>query len=173
MSAVILSYKGVSPVIASDVFVAPTASIIGDTHIGSGSTVWFGAVLRGDVHHIRIGKNTNIQDGAVGHVTTGKWPLMVGDRVTVGHRAVIHGCTLMDECLVGMGAVVLDGATIETGAMVAAGAVVSPGKTVPTGWIYSGVPARPLREMTEAEKAYLAWSAAHYAQLGQAFLKNA
>ena len=117
-------FQNIQPTIHPQAWVAPTATVIGDTHLGAGTNVWFGAVLRGDVHHIRVGENTNIQDNAVVHVTTGKFPCLIGHRVTVGHSAVVHACTLGDECLVGMGAVVLDGAVIESGAMVAAGAVV-------------------------------------------------
>ncbi len=165
----IFSFNQISPTIHPHAWVAPTATVIGDTHIGQGSNLWFGAVLRGDVHHIRVGEDTNIQDNAVVHVTTGKFPCLIGNRVTVGHSAVVHACTLKDECLVGMGAVVLDGATVQTGAMVAAGAVVSPGKVVPTGFIWAGTPARELRAMTAAEVAYLSWSASHYRALAQRY----
>ncbi len=168
-SPVILPFKGVQPQLAEDVFVAPTACVLGDVHIGAGSSVFFGAVLRGDVHHIRIGELTNIQDGAVGHVTTGRHPLIIGNRVTVGHRAILHGCTVGDEALVGMGSIILDGAVIEPGAMVAAGAVVSPGKVVESGWLWAGVPARPVRKLTQEETTYLAWSAQHYQQVAATF----
>ncbi|MCA3244299.1 MAG: gamma carbonic anhydrase family protein [Alphaproteobacteria bacterium] len=155
-------YQGLLPTLHPDAWVAPTATVIGDTHLGAGSNVWFGAVLRGDVHHIRVGDNTNIQDNAVVHVTSNKFPCLIGHRVTVGHSAVVHACTLHDECLVGMGAVVLDGAVVESGAMVAAGAVVSPGRRVPRGFIWAGMPAKELRPMTTEETTYLAWSAEHY-----------
>lgn len=169
MSPVVLPFKGTHPEIAADVFLAPTACVLGDVHIGAGSSVFFGAVLRGDVHHIRIGEMTNIQDGAVGHVTTNRHPLIIGHRVTVGHRAVIHGCTIGDESLIGMGSVVLDGAVVEPGAMVAAGALVSPGKVVQSGWLWAGVPARPVRELTADEKKYLGWSAQHYQKVAADF----
>jgi gamma-carbonic anhydrase len=158
-------YQTRQPTLHAQAWVAQTAVVIGDTHVGQGSNIWFGAVLRGDVHHIRVGDDTNIQDNAVVHVTTGKFPCLIGHRVTVGHSAVVHACTLADECLVGMGAVVLDGATVQTGAMVAAGAVVSPGKVVTTGMIWAGTPAKPMRPMTDTEKAYLSWSARHYRDL--------
>lgn len=158
-------YQGLLPTLHPNAWVAPTATVIGDTKIGAGSNVWFGTVLRGDVHHIRVGENTNIQDNAVVHVTSNKFPCLIGHRVTVGHSAVVHACTLHDECLVGMGAVVLDGAVVESGAMVAAGAVVSPGKRVPRGFIWAGTPAKALRPMTADETAYLAWSAEHYRAL--------
>ena len=168
-SSVILPFKGVRPQLADDVYVAPTACVLGDVHIGAGSSVFFGAVLRGDVDRIRIGELTNIQDGAVGHVTAGRHPLIIGSRVTVGHRAVLHGCTVEDESLIGMGAIVLDGVVVESGAMVAAGALVSPGKVVTGGWLWAGVPARPVRELTPDEKSYLSWSALHYQQVAKDF----
>lgn len=170
MPAVILPFKGVYPTIHETAWIAPTGTVIGDTHIGDSSNVWFGAVLRGDVHHIRVGDFTNIQDNAVIHVTTGKFPCIIGSRVTIGHSAVVHACTLEDECLVGMGAVVLDGAVVESGAMVAAGAVVSPGKRVPSGHIWSGIPAKQLRPLTAEETQYLAWSATHYANLAKQYV---
>lgn len=165
-------YLGTLPTLADDVWVAPTAVVIGDTVLGRGVNIWFGAVLRGDVHHIRVGAGTNIQDNAVVHVTTGKFPCLIGERVTIGHSAVIHACTLNDACLVGMGAVVLDGAVVESGAMVAAGAVVSPGTVVPTGQIWAGTPARLLRPMRPDEHAYLAWSAEHYQNLAKRYGPN-
>ncbi|PIZ31769.1 MAG: gamma carbonic anhydrase family protein [Alphaproteobacteria bacterium CG_4_10_14_0_8_um_filter_53_9] len=162
MQAHIAPYQGKHPQIDATAKIAPTAVITGDTHIGAGSSIWYGTTLRGDVHFIRIGAQTNLQEGVVGHVTMGKFPLIIGNRVTIGHRAVVHGCVIEDQSLVGMGAVVLDGAVVQTGAMVAAGAVVGPGKVVETGWLWAGVPARPVRELTEEEKMYLSWSADHY-----------
>lgn len=165
---VILPYKNTSPVLAEGVFVADTARVTGNTHIGRNSSIWFGAVLRGDVHRIQIGEMTNFQDNAVGHVTTNKWPLIIGNRVTIGHGAIVHGCTIQDESLVGMGAVVLDGAIVQTGSMVAAGSVVPPGKVVETGWVWmNGKLARPL---TTDERAYLTWSAVHYVEVSRAYL---
>ncbi|RYG59011.1 MAG: gamma carbonic anhydrase family protein [Alphaproteobacteria bacterium] len=165
LPAAFLPYKGKVPQVSPTAWMAPNCTVIGDTHIGARSSIWFGAVLRGDVHHIRIGDFTNVQDNAVIHVTTGKLPTLIGNRVTIGHSAVVHACTLEDECLVGMGSVVLDGALVQTRSMVAAGAVVSPGKVVETGWLWAGVPARPMRKLTEDELQYLAWSATHYANL--------
>lgn len=165
----IIPFQKIQPTIAPEAWVAPTAVVIGDTHIGAHSNVWFGAVIRGDVHHIRIGEYTNIQDNAVVHVTTGKFPCIIGNRVTVGHSAVVHACTVHDECLIGMGSTVLDGAIIESGSMVAAGALVSPGKRVTSGWLWAGVPARPVRELTTEEKTYLKWSATHYAALAKKY----
>ncbi len=160
-----LPFKGVTPQIHPQAWLAPNCTIIGDTHIGAHSNVWFGAVVRGDVHHIRIGDYTNVQDNAVIHVTTNKFPTLIGNRVTIGHSAVVHACTLEDECLVGMNSTVLDGAVVQTRSMVAAGAVVAPGKVVESGWLWAGVPAKPMRKLTEDELTYLAWSATHYAAL--------
>lgn len=166
----IVTFQGVTPTIGRDVFIADTARVIGDTHIGADSSVWYGATMRGDVHRIRVGEMTNIQENAVCHVTTERWPLIVGSRVTVGHAAVIHGCTIQDECLIGMNATVLDGAVVETMSMVAAGSLVAPGKVVTSGWLWAGVPARPVRELTPEEKAYIGWSAPHYAGLARRFM---
>ncbi|PZP39241.1 MAG: gamma carbonic anhydrase family protein [Pseudomonas fluorescens] len=160
-----LPYKGAVPQVDPTAWLAPNCTVIGDTHIGAHSSIWFGAVLRGDVERIRIGEYTNVQDNAVIHVTTGKFSTHIGNRVTIGHAAVVHACTLEDECLVGMNSTVLDGAVVQSHSMVAAGAVVSPGKVVESGWLWAGVPARPLRKLTEDELAYLAWSATHYAKL--------
>lgn len=162
-----IPFKGILPTVHPQAWLAPNCTVIGDTHIGAHSNIWFGAVLRGDVHHIRVGDYTNVQDNAVIHVTTGKFPTIIGNRVTIGHSAVVHACTLQDECLVGMNATVLDGATVQTRSMVAAGAVVAPGKVIETGWLWAGVPARPVRKLTEDEFAYLAWSATHYAKLAE------
>lgn len=163
----LIPFKGIMPTVAAQAWVADNATVIGDTHIGAHSNIWFGAVIRGDVHHIRIGEYTNVQDNAVIHVTTGKFATHIGNRVTIGHAAVVHACTLEDECLVGMNSTILDGATVQTRSMVAAGAVVSPGKVVESGWLWAGVPAKPIRKLTDQELNYLAWSATHYATLSQ------
>ena len=164
-----LPFKGITPQVHPQTWLAPNCTVIGDTVIGAHSSIWFGAVLRGDVHHIRIGEYTNVQDNAVIHVTTGKFPTLIGNRVSIGHSAVVHACTLEDECLVGMNSTVLDGAVVQSRAMVAAGALVSPGKVVESGWLWAGVPARPVRKLTEDELNYLAWSATHYANLSASY----
>lgn len=161
----IIPYKSITPTIHPDAWLAPNATVIGDTHIGARSTIWFGAVLRGDVNHIRIGSETNVQDNAVIHVTTNGLPTILGNCVTIGHAAILHACTVEDEALVGMGATVLDGAIIQSRSMVAAGALVSPKKVIETGWLWAGVPAKPVRKLTDDELAYLSWSATHYANL--------
>lgn len=165
----VVTFQGITPTLAQDVWVADTARVIGDTHLGRGCNVWYGAVLRGDVHRIRVGEMTNIQENAVCHVTTGKWPLIIGSRVTIGHGAVVHGCQIRDDCLIGMHATVLDGAVVESFAMVAAGALVSPGKVVESGWLWAGVPAKPVRRLTDEERAYIGWSAPHYAELAKKY----
>lgn len=162
-----LPFKGKVPQVNTSAWLAPNCTVIGDTIIGAHSTVWFGAVLRGDVNFIRIGEYTNVQDNAVIHVTTNGNPTIIGNRVTIGHAAILHACTVEDEALVGMGATVLDGAVIQSRSMVAAGALVSPNKVVESGWLWAGVPAKPIRKLTEDELAYLAWSATHYAGLAQ------
>lgn len=172
MEKIILPYKDKKPKIHSSAFVAPGAAITGDVEIGAGSNIWFNVSMRGDVNHIRIGENTNIQDNTVCHVTYKKFPLHIGDAVTVGHAAVLHGCTLEDGSFVGMGAIVMDGAVVESGAYVAAGAMVTPGKCVKSGEVWAGRPAKYMREMTQEEKDYLPWSAEHYRKLGEVYKQN-
>jgi carbonic anhydrase/acetyltransferase-like protein (isoleucine patch superfamily) len=167
---VILPFKGVVPQIAATAFVAPTASVIGDVVIGAGSSIWFGTVVRGDVHEIRIGERTNIQDGTVVHVTRGKFGTYIGSGITIGHGAILHACTLEDDCFIGMGATVMDGAVVESGAMVAAGALVTPGKRVKKGELWAGSPAKFLRPLTEAEVAFFPQSAAGYVDLAAEYL---
>jgi carbonic anhydrase/acetyltransferase-like protein (isoleucine patch superfamily) len=135
------------------VWVAPGATVIGDVEIDAGSSVWFGAVVRGDIHSIRIGARTNLQDHAVVHVTRDLFPVRIGDEVTVGHRATVHGCTVGDGALVGIGAVVLDGAEIGDEALVAAGALVPPGAVVAPRTLVVGTPARAVRELSPDEVA--------------------
>ena len=127
----IYEYNGVRPRIGENVFLAPGVVVLGDVEIGEGSNLWFYTVVRGDVYPIKIGRKTNIQDHCMLHVTGGRFPLIIGDGVIVGHRAVLHGCTVHDNALIGIGALVLDGSVVEEGAIVAAGAVVTPGSTVP------------------------------------------
>ena len=175
MSApLILPWQGIMPRIAADAFIAPNATIIGDVEIGSQSSIWFGVVIRGDVSRIRIGKRTNLQDGTIVHVSSGGGsrpdiPTIVGDDVLVGHRAILHACTVGDGAFVGMASTVLDGAIVETGAMVAAGAVVGPGKRVPSGELWAGTPARLMRKLTEAERAGFKHATDRYAELGDIY----
>lgn len=158
----IVTYKGITPRIHPSVFIAEGAHIIGDVEIGKDSSVWFNTVIRGDVHYIRIGERTNIQDNSVIHVTNQKFPAVIGSNVTIGHSAVIHACTIRDYCLIGMGAVVLDDATIGPYALIAAGAVVPMGMAVPEGMLAAGVPARVVRPLSDGERLSLVQSAQNY-----------
>jgi len=163
MNAQILSYKGITPKVADNVYIAPGVYLIGDVHLAEGSSVWFGSVLRGDDVKIRIGARSNIQDGTIVHGDEGE--VLIGEDVTIGHRVVLHGCTIEDRALIGMGAVVLDGAVVETGAMVAAGAVVSPRKIVSAGTLWAGCPAKQIKDINTPEmKAMFLESSKHYQQ---------
>jgi len=169
MSGVILPYRGIMPKLAADVWVAPTAAVIGDVEIGAGSGIWFGCVLRGDVHDIRIGSRSNIQDGTVIHVNHSGPGTWIGDDVTVGHMALIHACTLESGSFVGMKACIMDNAVVEAGAMVAAGALVTPGKRIPSGQLWAGSPAVYRRDVTEQERAGFAATVDRYVGLAGAY----
>lgn len=158
----IMPFEGKAPRIHPGVFIAAGARIIGDVEIGENSSVWFNVVIRGDVHSIKIGRRTNIQDLVMCHVTNRKYALNIGDDVTVGHSAVLHGATIHDRILIGMGAVVLDAAVIESNSIVAAGAVVRERFTVPEGTLVAGVPAKVVRELTDEERAGAAQGAVNY-----------
>lgn len=165
----ILPYRGKFPEIDESVFIAEGAVIIGDVVIGKDSNIWFNAVIRGDVNYIRIGERTNIQDGCILHVTTEKYPLIVGNDVTVGHGAILHGTIIHDKCLIGMGAVVLDGAEVKSYSLVAAGSLIKQGFVVPEGTLVAGVPAKVVRELTEDEKRAIEKSALHYVDLSKEY----
>ena len=156
------AYNGATPRLGKGVFVAEGAVVVGDVQVGDHSSIWFNSVVRGDVYPIRIGSRTNIQDNSVLHVTGGRWSLEVGDEVTVGHRVVLHGCTVCDKVLIGIGAVVLDGARIGSGSIVGAGSVVPPGFEVPEGTLVMGVPAKVRREVTPEELEAIVRSAENY-----------
>jgi len=156
------SYRDISPQIAATAFVADGAHIIGDVHIGEHSSVWFNCVLRGDCYYIRIGENTNIQDNTVIHVTQGKYATIIGDRVTVGHSAVLHGCTVKDRCLIGIGAIVLDNVTIGEESFIAAGSLVTPGTIIPPHSMVMGSPAKVRRQVTDEEIARIDEHWQHY-----------
>lgn len=166
----ILPYQNIFPNIGENVFLAPTAQIIGKVTIGDRANIWFNCVLRGDVHKISVDEGTNIQDGTIIHVTTGGIGTHIGKNVTIGHAALLHDCTLEDECFIGMGATLLDKVHIEKGAMVAAGALVTPGKRIPTGELWAGSPAKFMRFLTEAESLHILHSAKHYQHLAQQYL---
>jgi carbonic anhydrase/acetyltransferase-like protein (isoleucine patch superfamily) len=158
----VLPFRGVTPKLHESVFLAEGARIIGDVEIGEESSVWFNAVVRGDVNFVRIGNRTNVQDNCVLHVTHERHPLVIGSSVTIGHNAVVHGATVQDFCLIGMGAVILDGAVVGPYALVAAGAVVAEGFVVPEGALVAGVPARVRRNLTSSERTMLEHSALNY-----------
>ncbi len=167
----IREFEGASPDIHNSVFVDESAIITGNVVIGQDSSVWPLVSIRGDIHHIRIGARTNIQDGSVLHVThdsdyaPGGYGLTVGDDVTVGHSVVLHACTVENLCLIGMGSVVLDGAVVQSGAMVGAAGLVPPNKVIDGGYMWLGSPVKRVRELTEKEKGFLLYSAAQYVKL--------
>ena len=161
----LFSLGDLSPQLATGAWAAPSADLIGDVRLGVRASVWFGAVIRADNTPIVIGEDSNIQDGAIGHSDPG-FPLTIGARVTVGHQAILHGCTICDDCLIGMGAKILNGAVIESDCLLGAGALVTEGKTFPVGSLIVGAPAKAVRQLTEAERKALRVSAAHYAEKG-------
>jgi carbonic anhydrase/acetyltransferase-like protein (isoleucine patch superfamily) len=164
--AIVKTINGHTPRMGTGTWLAENAVVTGDVVIGDNCSVWYHAVIRGDVNHIEIGDNTNVQDGAVVHGSTGGPPTVVGSDVSIGHRAIVHGCIIEDAVLIGMGAIVLDLAVVKTGAIVAAGAVVTGGKVLEGGYIYAGTPARPIKPITEAmRQSYIAEIAAGYTQL--------
>lgn len=165
MTGLILPWGEQRPRIAADAFIAPNATVIGDVEIGAGSSVWFNCVLRGDVHYIRVGAGSNIQDGSVVHVTTARHATIIGDNVTVGHMVLLHGCTLESGSFVGMGAIVMDQAVIEGGGMLAAGAMLTPGKRIRRGELWAGRPAKLMRPVEESEAATMTNTPPHYARL--------
>jgi carbonic anhydrase/acetyltransferase-like protein (isoleucine patch superfamily) len=153
--ALILPVKGKTPMFGENCWLAPNATIVGDVIMGNNCSVWFNAVVRGDVHYIKIGDNVNIQDGAVIHGTYLQAPTEIGNNVSIGHRAIVHGCTVLPNSLVGMGAIVMDKAVVEENAIVAAGAVVSEKTIVKSGWIYAGIPAKPMKQVDEINFQHL------------------
>jgi gamma-carbonic anhydrase len=165
-------YQDRRPRLGARVFVAPGAQVVGDVTLGDDVSLWFGTVVRGDVNWIRIGDATNVQDGTVIHVSHQTHPTVLGAGVVVGHQAVLHGCTIEDGALVGIGARVLDGAVVEAGAQVAAGAVVAPGHRVPAGWLAVGLPARPRRELSDEERANIAAIRDRYVALKEQYRRD-
>lgn len=173
------TYRGVLPKLGARVYLDPAATVIGDVELGDDVSVWPGVVLRGDVERIRIGARTNVQDGAIVHVThdgpytPGGSPCRVGADVTVGHAAMLHACTVEDCCLIGMHATILDGAVVRRHAFVGAGALVAPGKVVGAGELWVGNPARCVRRLSDREIEALQYSAAHYVELKDEYLAAA
>ena len=147
--AIIKKLNGHTPKFGKNCFIADNAAIIGDVEMGDDCSIWFGAVLRGDVHSIRIGNKVNIQDNATIHATYQKSPTFIGNNVSIAHNAVVHGCTIKDNVLIGMGAVVLDNAIVESNTIIAAGSVVTKGTVVESGWVYAGIPAKKIKQMGE------------------------
>ena len=172
------TYRGVSPSLGERVYVDEDSVVLGDVTLGDDVSIWPKAVLRGDMNSIRVGARSNIQDGAVLHITHDGpftpegFPVVIGEEVTVGHSAVIHACTIHDRVLIGMGAIVLDGAVVHSNVIVAAGAVVPPGKTLESGYVYAGNPARPLRPLHEREYEFLPYSARNYVALKDTFITD-
>lgn len=178
MQEALRSHRGLTPRLGERVYVDPASVVVGDVVLGDDSSVWPTAVIRGDMHRIRIGARTSVQDGSVLHIThasdynPGGYPLTIGDEVTIGHRAVLHGCTLGDRILVGMGAIVMDGAVVEDEVIIAAGAVVTPGKRLESGHVYAGNPAKALRPLKDAERCFFAYSAGNYVKLKDQYLEE-
>ena len=165
----VLTLGGRTPRVGVGAYIAPSADVIGEVEIGENASVWFQCVLRGDIEPIRIGANSNIQDGTIVHTMTGS-PVVVEDWVTVGHRAVIHGCTIESHCLIGMGAVLLNNVRVGEGSIVAAGAVVAEDTVIPPHSLYMGVPAKLRRELKETEQAFIDMHAVHYLQYKDEYL---
>ncbi|OLE42161.1 MAG: gamma carbonic anhydrase family protein, partial [Nitrospirae bacterium 13_1_20CM_2_62_14] len=166
------TFQGIKPTIAASAFIEETAVVIGDVVIGEESSVWFHAVVRGDVHSIRIGKRTNIQDLSVVHVTHDTHPTVLGDDVTVGHHVVLHGCTIKNRVLIGMGALIMDGAVIGEDCIVGAGALVTERTIVPPKSLILGAPAKVKRPVTEAELAWIRESAQNYVKYARQYLAD-
>ncbi|HEY0190705.1 MAG TPA: gamma carbonic anhydrase family protein [Kofleriaceae bacterium] len=151
-------------------FLAETCALIGDVSVGDNSSIWYATALRGDVMPIRIGQRTSIQDGTIMHTTTDRFAAVVGNDCTIGHGVILHGCTVEDRCLIGMGATILDGARIGAGSFVGAGALVTPGSDIAPGSFVLGTPARVIRPVSQKERDAIAYGAAHYVELGREYL---
>ena len=167
----VMNYGELKPKIGRGVFIAKNATVIGDVEIGDDSSIWFGTILRGDVNYIRVGKCTSIQDGTVVHVTNRTHPTVIGSYVTVGHAVKIHGCTIKDNCLIGIGAIILDGAVINENSVVAAGTLVPPGKEFPPNSLIMGFPAAVKRQLTDEEVKQLREHALRYVDYKNTYLK--
>lgn len=171
-------YQKIFPDIGSDVFIDETALVIGDVTIGDDCSIWPMTVVRGDVNKISIGSRTNIQDGSVLHVThphenhPDGFSLHVGDNVTVGHKVILHGCQVGDDCLIGMGSIIMDGAIVQSRVILGAGSLVAPNKKLESGFLYVGSPARKVRPLTEEEQGWLDYSATHYVNLKNRYLND-
>ena len=169
MPPLMLPVKGISPQLGKNCFIADNATIVGDVVFGHDCTVWFNAVIRGDVNAIRIGNKTNIQDGAVIHCTYQKAATTIGSNVSIGHRAIVHGCTVEDNVLIGMGAIVMDNAVVQKNTIVAAGAIVLENTVCESGYIYAGIPAKKVKQMSPEQIAGLDKVADNYVMYGSWF----
>lgn len=175
----IRTYRDQCPTLGKHVYIDSAATVIGDVTLDDDCSVWPGAVIRGDMHAIRIGARTSVQDGAVLHITHASefnpagWPLIIGDDVTIGHQACLHGCTVGNRVLVGIGAIILDGAIIEDEVVIAAGTLVPPGKTLNSGYLYMGSPCRQARPLTDGERRFFTYSAKNYVDLKNNYLSAA
>ena len=169
MSALIVPHRGFVPKVARSAFIAPNATLVGDVEIGENASIWFGVILRGDGPGIRIGENSNLQDGTVVHIAARGLMTVVGRNVTVGHKALLHACEVQDGAFIGMNSTVLDGAVVESGAMVAAKALIPPGKIVKAGELWAGNPAQKMREVTDKDRMAFKWTALHYMELAKAY----
>lgn len=170
--ALIKKVRGIQPVFGSDCYLAETATVIGDVIMGENCSVWFNAVVRGDVHSIRIGNNTNIQDGAVIHCTYQQASVQIGNNVSIGHNAIVHGCELKDHVLIGMGAIVMDHAVIESFCIIAAGSVVLEKTRCESGFIYAGTPAKKIKAISEEQRAMLRRLPLNYVMYSDWFTEN-
>ena len=168
----ILEFEGKKPKIGKDVFVADTARVIGEVELGDEASIWYGAILRGDIGKIVVGKRSNVQDNSILHITPPNYPVIIGDDVTVGHGVILHGCKIGSRSLIGMGAIVLDGVEIGEESIVAAGAVVPPGKKFPPRSLIMGVPAKVVREITDDDVKAILENAEEYVNLGKRHLKE-
>lgn len=174
MEPLIFAIGDKKPVIHETAFIAPGAVVCGDVEVHENASVWYGCVLRGDTNKIVVGKGSNVQDGTIIHVDDPQWgglPTIIGVDVLVGHKCMLHGCTVEDGGFVGMGATMLDGSVVQSGAMLAAGAFLSPKKIVPTGEMWAGVPAKKFRDMREGEEKHALMGSAHYVEEAKAHLK--
>ncbi|MFN7038669.1 MAG: gamma carbonic anhydrase family protein [Alphaproteobacteria bacterium] len=166
----IYPYLEKTPLIPKDCFIAPNAIIVGDVKIGSHSSIWFNSTIRGDVASITIGDKTNIQDGSVIHVCRNDGPTIIGSEVTIGHKVLVHACTIQDRAFIGMGSILMDKVIVETNAMVAAGSLVTPGKIIRSGELWAGSPAKFFRKLTEEEIKYFSVSAENYAMHAKEYI---
>ena len=168
-SGIILAHHGISPKLDRPLYIAPNATLVGDVEAGEGCSFWFGAVVRGDVHSIRIGKGTNVQDLSMLHVSYRKAGLKIGDDVTIGHRCVLHGCTIGSRVLIGMGAIIMDGAEVGDDVLIGAGALLTEGTKIPSGSLVIGSPAVVKRSLKDTEIAFLKRSAEHYRHVAHSY----